>query len=38
MDSARVNFIASGSIYSLMVKQFEDSKEPLFGRADQSCM
>ncbi|MDR2609983.1 MAG: ATP-binding protein, partial [Clostridiales Family XIII bacterium] len=33
-SSARMNFIVSGSVYSLMVKQFEDNKEPLFGRAD----
>jgi hypothetical protein len=33
-DSARMNFIVAGSVYSLMVKQFEDNKEPLFGRAD----
>lgn len=30
----RVNFIVSGSIYSLMTKIFQDKKEPLFGRAD----
>lgn len=29
-----VNFVVSGSIYSLMVKIFQDKKEPLFGRAD----
>lgn len=29
-----VNFIVSGSIYSLMTKIFQDRKEPLFGRAD----
>jgi len=29
-----VNFIVSGSIYSLMTKIFQDKKEPLFGRAD----
>ena len=32
--STRVNFIVSGSIYSLMTKLFQDKKEPLFGRAD----
>lgn len=32
--STRVNFIVSGSIYSLMTKIFQDRKEPLFGRAD----
>ncbi|MDR1043010.1 MAG: ATP-binding protein [Clostridiales Family XIII bacterium] len=30
---ARCNLIVCGSVYSLMVKQFEDNKEPLFGRA-----
>ena len=30
----RVNLILSGSIYSLMHKIFQNSKEPLFGRAD----
>lgn len=29
-----INFVVSGSIYSLMVKLFQDKKEPLFGRAD----
>lgn len=32
--STCVNFIVSGSIYSLMTKIFQDRKEPLFGRAD----
>ena len=32
--STRVNFIVSGSIYSLMTNLFQDKKEPLFGRAD----
>jgi AAA+ ATPase superfamily predicted ATPase len=31
-DKARIHFIACGSIYSMMVKIFEDRKEPLFGR------
>lgn len=31
-DKARINFIASGSIYSMMMKIFENRKEPLFGR------
>ena len=31
-DRARINFIACGSIYSLMMKIFENRKEPLFGR------
>lgn len=30
----RVNLIISGSVYSLMQKIFQNSKEPLFGRAD----
>lgn len=29
-----INFIVSGSIYSLMTKIFKERKEPLFGRAD----
>lgn len=32
--STNVNFIVSGSIYSLMTKIFQDKREPLFGRAD----
>ncbi len=31
---SNINFIVSGSIYSLMTKIFRDKKEPLFGRAD----
>ena len=31
-DKIKINFIACGSIYSLMMKIFENSKEPLFGR------
>ena len=31
-DKIRLNFIACGSIYSLMMKIFEHNKEPLFGR------
>ncbi|MBW6537709.1 MAG: AAA family ATPase [Mariniphaga sp.] len=30
----RMNLIISGSVYSLMKKIFQNSKEPLFGRAD----
>lgn len=32
--ATNINFIVSGSIYSLMTKIFQDRKEPLFGRAD----
>lgn len=31
-----INFVVSGSIYSLMVRLFQDKKEPLFGRADNT--
>lgn len=31
---SRMNLIVSGSIYSLMQRIFQNSKEPLFGRAD----
>ena len=31
-DRARINFIVCGSIYSMMMKIFENKKEPLFGR------
>lgn len=31
---SRMNLIVSGSVYSLMQKIFRNSKEPLFGRAD----
>ena len=31
-DTIKLNFIACGSIYSLMMKIFENNKEPLFGR------
>ncbi|HED08784.1 MAG TPA: ATP-binding protein [Ignavibacteria bacterium] len=31
--SARINLILCGSVYSLMTRIFEQSKEPLFGRA-----
>lgn len=33
-EHSHIHFIASGSIYSLMKKIYEDKKEPLFGRAD----
>ncbi|MDR0874537.1 MAG: ATP-binding protein [Prevotellaceae bacterium] len=32
-EKSQVNLILSGSVYSLMNKIFENSKEPLFGRA-----
>ena len=31
-----VNLVVSGSVYSLMVRLFQDKKEPLFGRADRT--
>ena len=34
----RLNVIAIGSVYSLMVKIFQNSKEPLFNRADRILM
>lgn len=34
-SSCRLNLICIGSVYSLMHKLFEESKEPLFGRADR---
>ncbi len=33
---AKLHLILIGSVYSLMVKIFENSKEPLFGRADRT--
>lgn len=32
-NDSKLNLIVSGSIFSMMVKIFEDSKEPLFGRS-----
>lgn len=32
-DKSRMNLLLSGSVYSLMQKIFQNSKEPLFGRA-----
>lgn len=32
-DDSRINLVLCGSIYSMMKKIFENSKEPLFGRA-----
>ncbi|HPT30660.1 MAG TPA: ATP-binding protein [Prolixibacteraceae bacterium] len=34
-DRSRINLILCGSIYALMKKIFENSKEPLFGRANE---
>jgi AAA+ ATPase superfamily predicted ATPase len=34
-SSAKMNLIISGSIFSLMKKIFENSREPLFGRANE---
>lgn len=34
-SSSKINLIISGSIYSLMHRIFEDSKEPLFSRANR---
>lgn len=35
LDKSMIQLIMMGSIYSLMHKIFEDSQEPLFGRADR---
>lgn len=37
-DKAKINFIACGSIYSMMKKIFEDEKEPLFGRLNSKMI
>jgi AAA+ ATPase superfamily predicted ATPase len=34
-ESSKMNLILCGSVYSMMNKIFENSKEPLFGRATQ---
>ena len=34
-EESKINLIMSGSIYSMMQRIFENSKEPLFGRATQ---
>ena len=34
-DSSKLNLIFIGSVYSLIHKIFQNSKEPLFGRADR---
>lgn len=35
-DNTHVNFIASGSVYTLMHRIFMDYKEPLYGRCDNT--
>jgi AAA+ ATPase superfamily predicted ATPase len=37
-DKARIHFIVCGSIYSMMMKIFENRKEPLFGRLTSKMM
>lgn len=37
-EKSKMNLILSGSVYSLMRKIFEDSKEPLFGRANEKLL
>ena len=32
-DESRLNLVLCGSVYSMMAKIFDDSKEPLYGRA-----
>ena len=32
-DESRLNLVLCGSVYSMMTKIFDDSKEPLYGRA-----
>ncbi|MBS1549850.1 MAG: ATP-binding protein [Bacteroidetes bacterium] len=34
-DESKINLILCGSVYSMMTNIFENSKEPLFGRATQ---
>jgi len=34
-SKSRLNLVLTGSVYTLMKKIFETSKEPLFGRADE---
>ena len=34
-DESKINLIVSGSVFTLMHKIFENSKEPLFGRSTQ---
>lgn len=33
-DTTHVNFVASGSVYTLMTRIFQDAREPLYGRCD----
>ena len=33
-DTTHVNLVASGSVYTLMTRIFQDSHEPLYGRCD----
>lgn len=37
-EQSKMNLILSGSIYSLMKKIFENSKEPLFGRVNERIL
>ena len=37
-ETAKINLILCGSIYSIMKKIFENSREPLFGRATSKIM
>ncbi|WP_440682512.1 ATP-binding protein [Cysteiniphilum halobium] len=37
-DESKLNLVLSGSIYSLMHKIFEHSKQPLYGRANRKMM
>ncbi len=37
-NKTKLNFIISGSIYSMMYKIFENAKEPLYGRADKKII
>lgn len=37
-DKSKLNLILCGSIYSMMKRIFENSKEPLFGRATSKIM
>lgn len=37
-ERAKMNLVLCGSVYSLMKRIFENSKEPLFGRADRKIL